>query len=232
MITISAFLRITCISLFFITLACPASSQGIETPEEIATRLQLRHDGMKSLLFNFFQDTRGEMTGKPRKASGKAVFYKNEGIGKMRWDYSTPEKQVLLSDGIRFFMYFSNLEQMIISPAAVLDSDLTYSFFTGTGNLLRDFYIQAPGEEFMSEGESLHVIKLTPRTPQSQVQDIHLWVSTDSLIRRINILDHFGTITVLSFSNIQVDTLIEEEPEKLVPLFSFTPPEGTEIIEQ
>lgn len=232
MLRLFLFFRVITIAIFLITFTCPVGAQENESPEEVATRLQLRYDGMQSLLFNFFQDTRGEMTGKPRKASGKAVFYKKNGVGKMRWDYSTPEKQVLLSDGVHFSMYFSNLQQMIISPATVLDSDLTYSFFTGTGNLIRDFHIQSASQEFLSEDDSIHIIKLIPRTPQSQVQEIHLWVSVDSLIRRINILDHFGTITVLSFSNIMVDSLIEETPEKLTPLFSFTPPDGTEIIEQ
>lgn len=226
------FLKTVCLSFLLIAFAYPVGAQDAETPEAIATRLQLRYDGMKSLVFNFFQDTRGELTGRPRKASGKAVFYKNGGIGKMRWDYSSPEQQVLLSDGVHFSMYFSNLQQMIISPAGSLDSDLTYSFFTGTGNLIRDFHIRPASEDFVSEDESMQIIKLIPRTPQSQVQDIHLWVSTDSLIRRINILDHFGTITVLSFRDILLDSLIDETPEQLAPLFSFTPPDGTEIIEQ
>lgn len=232
MLRLSCFLPVACLSIFLFTFAYQAGAQETESPEAVASRLQLRYDDMKSLIFKFFQDTRGELTGQPRKASGKAVFYKKNGVGKMRWDYSTPEQQVLLSDGVHFSMYFSNLEQMIISPAEVLDQDLTYSFFTGTGKLIRDFHLESAAEEFLSEDPDIQIIKLIPRTPQSQVQNIHLWVSKDSLIRRINILDHFGTITVLSFSDIQVDSLVEESPEKLDPLFTFTPPDGTEIIEQ
>ena len=122
---------------------------------------------------------------------------------------------------------------MIISPATTLDQDLTYSFFTGRGNLIRDFNILPRDEEFKSDDETdSKIIKLIPKTAQSQVQDIHLWVSTDSLIRRIKIRDHFGTITVLSLSDIMVDSLTENTQAELTSLFSFTPPEGTEIIEQ
>ena len=210
-----------------------ATESKTEYPEEIAERLQARYDKIQSLSFNFTQDTSGEMTGRPRRGSGKAVFVKLNGKSYMRWDYTNPDKQVLVSDGKIFSMYFANLQQMIVSPADSLDADLTYSFFTGRGSLKRDFYIRPANEEFQVESETdFKVIKLIPKTAQSQVQDIHLWVTPNSLIRRINIRDQFGTVTVLNFSDIEVDGLVGKDPEKLLPIFSFVPPEGTEIIRQ
>ena len=139
----------------------------------------------------------------------------------------------MTSDGETFSMYFAKLQQMIVSPADTLDADLTYSFFTGKGVLKKDFHIRPADEEFQSENSAtFKVIKLIPKTAQSQVQDIHLWVTPDSLIRRINIRDHFGTITVLNFSDIVVDGMVGKNPKELLAFFSFVPPEGTEIIKQ
>ena len=105
----------------------------------------------------------------------------------------SPDKQVLVSDGKTFSMYFAKLQQMIVTPADTLDADITYSFFTGRGILTRDFYIRPANEEFQSENNTeIKVIKLIPKTTQSQVQDIHLWVTSDSLIRRINIRDNLA----------------------------------------
>ncbi|TKB24152.1 outer membrane lipoprotein carrier protein LolA [Desulfopila sp. IMCC35006] len=206
---------------------------GTEYPEDIAERLQARYDKIASLSFNFIQNTSGEMTGRPRRGSGKAAFVKLGGKSYMRWDYTSPDKQVLTNDGETFSMYFAKLHQMIVSPANTLDADLTYSFFTGKGVLKRDFYIRPAEEEFQSENSAvIKVIKLIPKTPQSQVQDIHLWVTPDSLIRRINIRDQFGTVTVLNFTDITVDSLVGKPPKELLSFFSFTPPEGTEIIRQ
>jgi outer membrane lipoprotein carrier protein len=130
-------------------------------------------------------------------------------------------------------MYFAKLEQMIISPAESLDADLTYAFFTGRGVLTTDFHIRPAEEDFQSENSpEFNVIKLIPKTTQSQVQDIHLWVTHDSLIRRINIRDHFGTITVLNLSDIETNALADKDPKELLSFFSFVPPEGTEIIRQ
>lgn len=210
-----------------------ADESAIEYPEDIAERLQNRYDKIQSLSFNFSQDTSGEMTGRPRRGSGKAAFVKLEGKSYMRWDYSIPDKQVLVSDGELFSMYFAKLQQMIVTPADTLDADLTYSFFTGRGILKRDFHIRPANEDFQSENETeFKVIKLIPKTAQSQVQDIHLWVTPASLIRRINIRDHFGTVTVLNLSDIEVDGLVGQAPQQLLSFFSFVPPEGTEIIRQ
>ena len=204
-----------------------------EYPEDIAQRLQARYDKIISLSFNFIQNTSGDMTGRPRRGSGKASFIKLGSKNYMRWDYTSPDKQVLTSDGKTFSMYFAKLQQMIVSPAETLDADLTYAFFTGKGVLNKDFHIRPADEELQSENSAdFQVIKLIPKTPQSQVQDIHLWVTPDSLIRRIHIRDHFGTITVLNFSDIDVDGLIGKNPQELLTFFSFVPPEGTEIIRQ
>lgn len=208
-------------------------SCGTEYPEDIAQRLQTRYDKIASLSFNFIQNTSGDMTGRPRRGSGKAAFVRLAGKNYMRWDYSSPDQQVLTNDGETFSMYFAKLQQMIVSPADALDADLTYSFFTGKGLLQRDFHIRPADEEFQSENSAtIKVVKLIPKTAQSQVQDIHLWVTADSLIRRINIRDHFGTVTILNFSDIVVNGLVGKNPKELLAFFTFVPPEGTEIIRQ
>ncbi|MBU3982684.1 MAG: outer membrane lipoprotein carrier protein LolA, partial [Proteobacteria bacterium] len=112
---------------------------------------------------------------------------------------------------------------------------ITYAFFTGAGNLLKDFTISAPNPAFTPRKEDAgryKVIKLIPKENKSQVSEIHLWVTPDSLIQRMEILDHFETKTTLEFSNLETNTLPTDDPKAMDALFSFTPPEGTEIIYQ
>jgi outer membrane lipoprotein carrier protein len=227
------------IQLFVVFLVLAISTpqgkaESVEYPENIAARLQARYDSMQSLNFTFYQDIQGEMTGRPRQGSGRAVFLKNDGKARMRWDYISPDQQVLISDGTVFSMYFANLKQLIVSPAEQLDADLTYSFFSGKGLLQRDFHIRPANEDEQSANDNeFKVIKVIPKTPHSQVQDIHLYVTGSSLIRRIKIRDHFGTVTVLNFSDIEVDTLLNgKTPQEIEAIFAFIPPPGTEIIHQ
>lgn len=231
----NSFVKTLLVLLFSFAHILPvlSSESTLEPPDDVALRLQKRYDDILSITFTFYQDTRGEMTGRPRRGSGTGLFYRDKSKNYMRWDYSSPERQVLLSNGKRFLMYFSNLQQMIVSPAENFDADLTYSFFTGRGNLQRDFHVRPADEDLQPyNGDEFQVIKLIPKVAHSQVQDIHLWVTSDSLIRRIRIRDHFGTITVLNLSDIKVNTLAELAEKELESLFSFSPPEGTEIINQ
>jgi len=232
-------------ALLFLLLPWPvrAGQNTTEQPEDIARRLQQNYDQITSLSFHFTQKTQGDLSGRAQQGSGTAWFVKekkNQGTtpgtpGKMRWDYTTPEKQILVSDGVNFSMYFAKLQQMIVSPAETMHTDITYSFFTGTGNLLKDFSVSAPNPELTPGKEAADkskVIKLTPKENQSQVSEIHLWVTTDSLIQRINILDHFDTRTTLDLSDLQVNTLATDDRKAMDALFLYTPPEGTEIIYQ
>lgn len=206
-----------------------------ESPETLATRLQNRYDTLQSLTFDFVQNTKGQLSGRPKKGRGQAFFVKDtkrkDITGKMRWNYSYPDRQVLVSDGIHFSMYFESLQQMIVSSAELMQQDLTYSFFTGSGNILQDFTVLAP-DSHGDVSEHTAVLKLIPKTKHSQVAEIHLWISKDSLIQRIEILDQFDTLTVLNFSNLKVDTLDINDKTLMINLFSFTPPDGTEIIYQ
>ena len=228
-------------SLFFLLilgLLWPALGFTAETfpeaPGTIADRLQARYDAMQSLSFTFVQHTEGQMTGRPRKGSGKAYFLKTEGLKRMRWNYESPEKQVLVSDGVTFSMYFENLQQMIVSPAEKIEEDMTYSFFTGSGKLAEDFMILGANKNVIAaeEDKDLRVIQLVPKTSESQVQDIHLWITSDSLIRRIEIRDQFDTRTILTLSDLQANFMSPDDDQTLATLFTFKPPAGTEIIHQ
>lgn len=114
--------------IFLVIIFAPVVSIAtVESPEEIATRLQNRYDTMHSLTFNFIQNTRGQLSGRPKTGRGQAFFVKTKNahkvFGKMRWNYSSPDKQILVSDGNTFSMYFESLAQMIVTPAKALEQD-------------------------------------------------------------------------------------------------------------
>lgn len=207
-----------------------------EYPEQVAERLQKRFDAMTSLSFSFNQRSQSQIGGRAKTGSGTAYFSKLDNTPKMRWNYSAPDQQVLISDGETFSMYFAELKQLIISPAEALDNDVTYGFFSGRSRIAESFHILPPDEQYMTNqpsgsAEMPNIIKLVPKGQQSQLQSIHLWVDDDSLIRRIELLDLFDTVTVINISKITVDFLGNRRSEAR-KLFSFTPPAGTEIIRQ
>jgi len=196
---------------------------------EVAQRLQNTYEKALNLIADFEQTTAMKLSSRVRQGSGTMIFLKP---GRMRWDYKTPERQVLISDGETISMYFEKSRQMILSNAKdYLQSDVTYSFFAGTGDILRDFHISEP--DFANNEENSLLLKLIPKASHPQVSSMHAWVTQDSfLITHLQIIDHFDTVTDLLFYNIQIDSNNYGSREITEELFNFMPPAGTEIIEQ
>jgi len=190
---------------------------------EIAQKLQKTYDQTTSIVADFKQTSSVPMSRRQRKGSGSLVIQKP---GLMRWDYQAPEEQVLVSDGTTISMYFAGNKQMIVMPAKdYLKSDITYSFFSGSGDILRDFEILPPQETDLDS--HFHQIKLIPKKNHPQVNSLTVSVDRESfLIKRLVIVDHFDSVTDLLFVNLKVN---EHKP---ADFFSFTPPPGTEIIRQ
>jgi hypothetical protein len=60
--------------------------------------------------------------------------------GRMRWDYSAPEKKLFVADGVRIYSYIPEDKQVVVSPQPH-DAETTTPalFLAGKGNLTRDF---------------------------------------------------------------------------------------------
>lgn len=194
------------------------------TPTEIAARMQQTYEKTMTLTADFQQTTSMEMTRRAREGSGTVTLMRP---GRLRWDYHSPEKQVLICDGTTILLYLAKAEQMIVSSAKeYLQSDLTYSFFTGTGNIQQDFDVFPPDGK-KSDNNSTYHIKLVPKTFHQQVESLDVWAEKSTfLATRLKIRDHLGSITDLRFSNIKSGRKLADD------IFTFIPPPNTELIEQ
>jgi outer membrane lipoprotein carrier protein len=217
--------------LLLFVLLIPALVKAQEMDSlEIAQKLQSTYEKALNLVADFKQTTAMKFSSRVRQGSGTMIFRKP---GRMRWDYRSPDYQVLISDGETISMYFEKCNQMIVSNAReYLQSDVTYSFFAGTGDILKDFDVSDPDLVTDSMDNSF-LIKLTPRSSHPHVSSIHAWISHDSfLITHLQIVDHFETVTDLFFFNILINADHYDSREIKEDLFLFIPPADTEIIEQ
>mgnify|MGYP001386765739 CR=1 FL=1 len=199
----------------------PLSLAGDLAPLELAKRLQAQYVTTKSMAADFQQVTSVPGTSRKRFGAGHVVILKP---GRIRWDYETPDRQVLITDGKKAYLYFASAAQMIVQPVGeYLHSDITYAFFSGSGDIVRDFEVLSPEQP---GGAGLAAIKLVPKKAHPQVAFLHAWVDHAYVLQRLEIVDHFGSVTSLALSNIHRNEPVGPET------FRFTPPPGTEIIEQ
>ena len=206
--------------LFFSNFA----TAGNLTPNDVAEKLQQTYNRTTTLTADFEQISSMRMQRRQRKGSGTLIISKP---GHIRWNYLQPDRQVLISDGDTVSMYFEKNRQMMIMPAdRYLNSDVTYAFFVGNGDIRRDFTIQAPdAAPLLSDGQ--YCIKLLPKETHPQLSYLHLWVdSTTWIVQRIQLVDQLDSITDLFFTNITINQPVAKDS------FLFTPPPDTEIIEQ
>jgi outer membrane lipoprotein carrier protein len=198
-------------------------------PLQVAQKLQNTYEKASSLVADFNQTTAMKFSSRVRQANGTMIFRKP---GQMRWDYIAPDYQVFISDGETFSMYFEKSRQMIVTNAKeYLQSDVTYSFFSGSGDILRDFDVSEP--DLINNMENSYLIKLTPKSSHPHVSSIHAWVTHGSfLITHLRIIDHFDTVTDLFFNNTQINADNYGSLKIKDELFFFLPPANTEIIEQ
>ncbi len=207
------------LALFLCSIPAEA---GELTLREKAAKLQATYDRTSSFAADFSQITSTKLSRRERHGQGSLLIKKP---GLMRWDYQEPDHQVLINDGEMMSMYFAGAEQMIIMSAKeYLQSDVTYAFFAGTGNVLRDFEISAVGEDYCCG--TLPDLRLTPKQAHPQVDYLYLWLNEEFLISRMQIADHYGSITDLTLTNIKLNQPVDLER------FKFVPPVGTEIVRQ
>lgn len=190
--------------------------------EAIAKKLQETYEKSGSFQADFTQSTSLQQSRRQRNGEGTMLIAKP---GLMRWDYRQPDQQVFICDGQTMSMYFAKAAQMMVMSAKeYLQSDVTYAFFLGTGDILRDFEPKLPKADYCC-GES-PTLQLFPRAEHGQVEHLDVWLDDRSLVRRLKIADHFGSVTELNFTNIRLNQKIDRN------VFKFTPPPGTEIVKQ
>ena len=202
-----------------------AASADLLSPEQIARKLQAAYDSITTLQASFVQETSNRLNSRKRTGSGTLLLAKP---GLMRWDYQTPDEQVFVCNGKWLLMYFAKEKQMVTSSAKqYLESDVMYSFFAGTADIVRDFEVGEVMDTEQDIDDSVYQIKLVPRKVHPQIEEITVWVDRSSfLLRRLKVVDTFGSVTDLTFSNIIENSKIDKSR------FTFKPPEGTEIINQ
>lgn len=207
---------------------CAASAAAVPAdllPQEVAKKIQATYAATKTLQAEFKQTTSSKMSGRERLGAGTMVLAKP---GLMRWDYTEPAQQVFVCDGELISMYFAKEKQMMVTPAKeYLESDVTYAFFTGKGDIQRDFVVAGPEEEDLTQPQETYELRLTPKVGHPQIDFLSLWVDRKSfLMTRLKVTDKFGTVTDLVFSKL---TTNQEVPKSK---FHFSPPAGTEIIDK
>jgi outer membrane lipoprotein carrier protein len=195
------------------------SSSVAPPPAELAAAVQARYETVKDFSATFTQTYEGGVLRRKAREQGTVSVKKP---GRMRWDYTSPEKKLFVSDGKTMFMYFPADRQVMRNPVPAEDEATSaVLFLMGKGNVTRDFsasYVDSPDE-------NVYALRLEPRRRQAEYDWLELTVDRKTLqIRKLTAGDAQGGRSTFEFSNFKENTGLADK------MFQFSIPRGTEVL--
>ena len=143
--------------------------------------------------------------------------------GMMRWEYEKPEKQVIITDAKKLWIYRPADNQVMTGSAPAFFSDGKGASFLSDIKLIRKKFEIAQVE---SKENFFYELKLKPLEKTLDVTDIRLSVTKDTFtVIRIVTYNSYGDENRIELINHQFNVKLDNE------LFSFEIPKGTDVLQ-
>src|SRR5688572_6455395 len=163
------FLMLVPIALMSLSPISAAAPQGVQSAEQVASALQTKYDTIRDFTADFTQQHQTALR-KKLTERGKLQVKKP---GKMRWDYSDPDKKVFVSDGSMLYLWVPADNQVTKSAVPKQDEATTaLLFLVGKGDITRDFQVSFT----QSAPQGTYGLRLDPKLPQRDYDWLELIV--------------------------------------------------------
>jgi len=162
--------------------------------------------------------------GRARTESGVVYFARG---GKMRWDYRQPEQKLFLSDGEQLLLYLPSENQMTRSRVkASDDARVPFRLLLSHLDLHKVFgEIKFDDKGLRPQNSDRVLIGLPKRNAEDDFREVLMEITPTFDIRQI--LVRYPDQSSMGFT---FDHTLRDVPLNAA-LFSFTPPAGTEVID-
>ena len=206
----------------FVVCALAGARAASAPAEEFAQALQHKYDAVHDFSADFVDSYRGGVLHKQITERGHVLVKKP---GKMRWDYTEPEKKLFLSDGVRLYSYVPEDKQVVVGAVPQDDrAGAAILFLAGKGNLVRDFTPTIVPPPAGSPPDS-RALKLVPKAAQADYDSLTLVVDSRTLaLRGLVTTDAQGGESTISFEN------MKENVSPADKQFAFSIPRGVDVI--
>jgi len=204
--------------LFVFAIHTSAQERNLDS---VIDGIQKKYEQINNFQAFFTQESEVKALDKVQKAQGEVWFKKP---GKMRWNYDTPNKDQIVSDGKTLWFYDEDEEQVIETPLAqVSETQSTTTLLSGLGNIKELFNASfaEPGEINPNGG---YLVDLVPKGDEEYNKVTISVDKKDMMVNTIFLYDPFGNLTTVKLADIKTDTGVSDS------LFDFKAPDGTEVV--
>lgn len=201
--------------LFFLILALSYTVAFADASGPARSELERFSTGLQSLQVDFSQYVKSQDGRVQDEAHGNAWLQSPD---KLRWVYAGDFPETIVADGSNVWIHDEALEQVTIKPQSKNVSDTPLLILADTSQLDQQFLVAELGDF-----EDMHLLELKSREAESEFERILVGVN-ETGIRMMIMEDAFGQRTEIHFENIVRNADIDPQ------LFSFTPPEGADVV--
>jgi outer membrane lipoprotein-sorting protein len=204
-------------------LSAPASAGPCTSLEACVQGFEASYHGVRTLRASFTQNY--SAWGRTRVESGEVTLARG---GKMRWDYEKPESKLFLSDGKEVLLWVPGEKQLTRTPLKEsADVRVPLDLLVSHMNLRRAFSKIEFADSAGAAEPGDRVLRAYPRHGYDQeYRDVLVELTPTFDIRRLVVTYPDETQMEFTFEGIQ------RNPAVTPGMFSFTPPAGTEVIQQ
>src|SRR5688572_13871597 len=145
------------VAIVFAVTAGAASAQSLD---EVIRGVEGAYGRMTDLRAEFSQSSFNKSLNQTIAAQGVVSLKRG---GKLRWEYSEPTKQEIVSDGKTLWVYTPQLNQVNVGPAPEALAGPAGSFLAGLGKLREQFEVRFLNPVSPKDGDGNWVLDLKPK---------------------------------------------------------------------
>nr|CRH05687.1 Outer membrane lipoprotein carrier protein LolA [Candidatus Magnetococcus massalia] len=211
--------RFLSLLLFGLCFTLPLqAAEDVSADHPAVVRLQQFVDGIRTFEADFEQQIIGNGRSEVEKSHGHFVALRP---GRFRWDYKSPEVQNIVSDGRTIWIYEPELEQATRISAARLDR-APAAFLVSKTRLDKIFTMQVGKHQVLG----LEQVYLLPKEKEAHFKSLIITLNrTGDGIASFEVEDTLGNRSLFRFIAMKLNGSVDTEQ------FTFTPPEGIDIID-
>lgn len=200
-------------------VAPPAWAQSLE---DVIRNIEASYSRLNDLKADFTQSAFNRTLNQTIAAEG-TVFVKKG--GKLRWEYTAPTPQEIVSDGTTLWVYTPTLNQVNTGPAPEALAGPAGSFLAGLGKLREHFEVRVLNPTQPRDADGHFALDLKPKQPVPTLSRLILSVDTrDFLARKAVVYDQFQNMVTMKFTKITANGGLADT------LFTFVAPKGVATV--
>jgi len=197
------------VCLFLLLASLPVKA---ETGSELLDKFLLKTKTMQAEFKQELHDNHGFLL---QESAGQFSLRRP---GKFLWDYIQPYEQKIISNGVKIWIYDSELEQVSVKKYDQVLTGAPILLLDKQKPLSDDFIISELGKK-----GKLFWLRLDPKSTENDFKQIKIAMSGEHL-HTMKLIDNFDQTTTLVFTKLKTNLSLAND------LFEFVPPSGTDIV--